>query len=93
MDSFGFNCDVFVFCLGGWCKGVGGANYRRVVDMSEPGCGLWTVDHSGQSGHPGSSNYGDQFQDWIEGGLHYLSMEWENLNRSGNDLYKIRSGN
>tara|TARA_Y100000590_G_scaffold267904_1_gene300841 strand:- start:374 stop:2701 length:2328 start_codon:yes stop_codon:yes gene_type:complete len=87
------NVGAVPYSMSSGSKGVGGANYRIVVDMSEPGCGLWTVDHSGQSGHPGSSNYGDQFQDWIEGGLHYLSMEWENLNRSGNNSYKIRSGN
>lgn len=87
------NVGAVPYSISSGSKGVGGANYRIVVDMSESGCGLWTVDHSGQSGHPGSSNYGDQFQDWIRGGLHYLSMEWEDLKFNGHDLYSIRPKN
>ena len=87
------NVGIVPYSMSSGRTGVGGANYRIVVDLSESSCGLWTVDHSGQSGHPGSRNYGDQFQDWIQGGLHYLSMEWEDLKSSAHNSYRIHPKN
>ena len=57
--------------------GAGGANYRLVADLSESPPGLWAVDHAGQSGHPGSPHYCDQFTEWVAGRQHYLPMDRE----------------
>jgi penicillin amidase len=49
-----------------------GANYRLIADLSAPG--LWAVDSQGQSGHPGSPHYNDQFPTWLRGEYHYLPL-------------------
>ncbi len=51
-----------------------GANYRLIADLSDPACGLWTVDAQGQSGHPGSTHYCDQLTEWLGARYHYLPL-------------------
>lgn len=46
-----------------WCP-----SWRQVVDMASPGAGR-TVLPTGQSGHPASRNYMDQFALWASGKL------------------------
>lgn len=46
-----------------WCP-----SWRQVVDMAAPGAGR-TVLTTGQSGHPASANYMDQFPLWASGKL------------------------
>jgi penicillin amidase len=52
-----------------------GANYRLIVDFGDPLPTLWAVDCSGQSGHPGSLHYEDQFEDWARGEYHALPLD------------------
>jgi penicillin amidase len=52
-----------------------GCGYRLIADFSESAAGLWAVDGQSQSGHPGSSNYGDQFRDWLLGRFHFLPLD------------------
>ena len=52
-----------------------GANFRLVVDLGDSPPALWTVDATGQSGHPGSPNYGDQLSTWLEGGHYRVSLD------------------
>jgi penicillin amidase len=52
-----------------------GCGYRLIADFSHSSAGLWAVDGQSQSGHPGSSNYGDQFQDWLSGRFHFLPLD------------------
>src|SRR5262249_22748572 len=33
----------------------------------------------GQSGHAGSPNYRDQFEDWLAGRMHVLSLDWSKV--------------
>ncbi|MBQ12626.1 MAG: hypothetical protein CMJ45_13885 [Planctomyces sp.] len=51
-----------------------GAGYRHVVDLADDPPGLWTIDGQGQSGHPGSRHYRDQYNDWIEGNLRFVPL-------------------
>lgn len=52
-----------------------GANYRLISDLSTDPPGLWAVDAQGQSGHPGSSNYGNQLSEWLNNRYHYLPLD------------------
>lgn len=54
-----------------------GAGYRMVADLADPDCGLWMVEVSSVSGHPGSPHYDDQQALWAEGGYRYLSLKGE----------------
>ncbi len=51
-----------------------GAGYRMIAELSDPNVGLWAVDGQSQSGHPGSPHYSDQFERWISGEYHFLSL-------------------
>lgn len=59
-----------------------GANYRLIADLGSNPPGLWAVDAQGQSGHPGSSHYGDQLTEWLEARYHYLSMDRREVARA-----------
>ncbi|MBI4305771.1 MAG: penicillin acylase family protein [Chloroflexi bacterium] len=52
-----------------------GANYRFKADLASTTGSAWTVDHSGQSGHPGSEHYCDQTLDWIKGRYHEIPLD------------------
>jgi penicillin amidase len=52
-----------------------GAGYRLLVELSATPSGLWAVDVQSQSGHPGSTHYGDQVTDWSEGRYHFLPLD------------------
>ena len=52
-----------------------GANWRHNADLANDPPGLWAVDATGQSGHPGSPHYGDQLPEWLAGRHHYLPLD------------------
>ena len=52
-----------------------GANWRHNADLGDDPPGLWAVDASGQSGHPGSPHYGDQLREWLAGRHHYIPLD------------------
>jgi len=52
-----------------------GPGYRMVVDLGDPGKGLWSVEGGSNSGHPGSPHYDDQLRLWHAGGTRYVSLE------------------
>ena len=54
-----------------------GANWRHNADLADNPPGLWAVDATGQSGHPGSPHYGDQLPEWLAGRHHYLPLHSE----------------
>ena len=54
-----------------------GANWRHNADLANDPPGLWAVDATGQSGHPGSPHYGDQLPEWLAGRHHYLPLDSE----------------
>ena len=54
-----------------------GANWRHNADLADDPPGLWAVDATGQSGHPGSPHYGDQLTEWLAGRHHYLPLDSE----------------
>ena len=56
-----------------------GANWRHNADLAENPPGLWAVDATGQSGHPGSPHYGDQLTEWLAGRHHYLPLDSERV--------------
>jgi penicillin amidase len=59
-----------------------GANWRHNADLGEDLPGLWAVDVTGQSGHPGSPHYGDQLTEWLAGRHHYLPLDRERVKAS-----------
>jgi penicillin amidase len=70
--------DAFTVCntgLGADFEARAGAGYRLIAELSASPPGLWAVDGQSQSGHPGSAHYRDQLTGWIEGQLHYLSLD------------------
>ncbi len=60
--------------LGPDWEAASGAGYRHVVDLADDPPGLWTVDGQGQSGHPGSPHYSDQYDDWLAGRLKFVPI-------------------
>ena len=67
-------CTVGNTGLGPDWEAASGAGYRHVVDLAENPPGLWTIDGQGQSGQPGSPHYDDQYDDWLQGNLHFVPM-------------------
>jgi penicillin amidase len=51
----------------------GGAEYRLVVDFAEPDRFL-AVQNIGNSGVPGSPHFADQFEPWLAGEYHVVSL-------------------
>ena len=52
-----------------------GANYRLVVEVGSDPAVLWSVDATGQSGHPGSPNYADQLPEWLASRRHAIPLD------------------
>jgi penicillin amidase len=57
---------------------VSGPHYRFLADMAEPDR-AWGVNTAGNSGHPASPHYADQFQDWLAGRHHPLLMDRDDI--------------
>mgnify|MGYP001241156493 FL=1 len=60
--------------LGPDWEAASGAGYRHVVDLADDPPGIWTIDGQGQSGHPGSPHYSDQYDDWLTGQLRFVPI-------------------
>ena len=58
-----------------WSATTGGG-FRMIADLSDSTT-LQTVDAPSQSGHPGSSHYKDQLDDWLAGSYHDLPLARE----------------
>lgn len=52
-----------------------GATYRMVADLADSDLGMWSVEVSGESGHPGSPHYDDQATTWDRGELYYVKLQ------------------
>jgi penicillin amidase len=52
-----------------------GAGFRSVVDLGDPGLGMWVIDAASASAHPGSANYSDQLEPWSRGEYRYVSLD------------------
>jgi penicillin amidase len=61
-------------------EAVGGAEYRLVVDFADPDHFL-AVQNIGNSGRPDSPHYRDQFDDWLAGRYHVVSLRREDVER------------
>jgi penicillin amidase len=59
---------------------VGGVEYRIVVDFADPDRFL-AVQNIGNSGRPESPHYRDQFDDWLAGRYHVISLRREDVER------------
>ena len=70
-----------------------GANWRHNAELADNPPGLWAVDASGQSGHPGSPHYGDQYEEWRTGKHHYLPMDNERIMRTAADHLRLEPTN
>lgn len=57
-----------------------GAEYRLVVDFAQPEQFL-AVQNIGNSGQPGSPHYADQFDDWLAGRYHVVSLRRPDVER------------
>ncbi len=68
-----------------------GANWRHNADLSETPSGIWAIDSCGQSGHPGSPNYGDQLTNWIKGDHHFLPLDLEQVKSNATNTLQITS--
>jgi penicillin G amidase len=53
---------------------AGGSEYRIVVDFADPDHFL-AVQNIGNSGQPGSPHYADQFEPWLAGNYHTVSLK------------------
>jgi penicillin amidase len=60
--------------LGPQYESRAGAGYRLIADLSTSPPSLSAVDGQSESGHPGSSHYADQLNDWLEGRYHSLPL-------------------
>ena len=52
-----------------------GANYRLITQLDDCPAVLWSVDASGQSGNPGSSNYCSQLPEWLASRRHAIPLD------------------
>jgi penicillin amidase len=59
---------------------VSGVEYRMVVDFADPHHFL-AVQNIGNSGRPESPHYRDQFEDWLAGRYHVVSLRREDVER------------
>ncbi len=55
------------------CESVSGVEYRLIADFAHPH-EILAIQNAGNSGQPGSPHYADQFQPWIDGDFHRLSL-------------------
>lgn len=70
--------DSYTVCntgIGADYEARSGAGYRLIADLNTAPPGLWAIDGQSQSGHPGSSHYADQLNEWINGRYHYLPLD------------------
>ena len=69
-----------------------GANWRHNADLADDPPGLWAVDATGQSGHPGSPHYGDQLTEWLAGRHHYLPLDSERARAQAAQTLTLKPG-
>ena len=69
-----------------------GANWRHNADLADDPPGLWAVDATGQSGHPGSPHYGDQLTEWLAGRHHYLPLDGERARAQAAHTLTLKPG-
>ena len=69
-----------------------GAGYRLIADFAAATPALLAVDGQSQSGHPGSSHYGDQLSDWISGRYHELPLRRDRAAASAVATLRILPG-
>jgi len=62
-----------------------GAGYRLIAELENNPPGLWAVDAQSQSGHPGSTHYADQLDDWLSGRYHFLPLDGPETRPAGRD--------
>ena len=67
-----------------------GANWRHNADLAEDPPGLWAVDATGQSGHPGSTHYGDQLTEWLGGRHHYVPLDSERVRANAKQTLTLK---
>ena len=67
-----------------------GANWRHNADLAENPPGLWAVDATGQSGHPGSPHYGDQLTEWLGGRHHYVPLDSERVRANAKQTLTLK---
>ena len=67
-----------------------GANYRLTAERADDPPGRGAPSAAGQSGHPGSPNYGDQLPTWLAGGHHYLPLDRERVEKSARTTLRLR---
>ena len=67
-----------------------GANWRHNADLGDDPPGIWAVDASGQSGHPGSPHYGDQLPEWLAGRHHYIPLDRERSRAGAKQILNLR---
>ena len=74
----GVRGDMLTVCNTGsgpdWIAASGGG-YRMIADLSTSPPVLKAIDGQSQSGHPGSPHYSDQFEDWLAGSYHEISLK------------------
>jgi penicillin amidase len=61
-------------------EATAGPNCRVAADLGTDE--LLVTSCLGQSGHPGSSHYRDQIDDWLSGRQHVLSLDWAKVEAS-----------
>ena len=69
-----------------------GANYRLMADLGEEPQRLWAVDAQGQSGHPGSSHYGEQLAEWLAGRYHALPLDPREAEKTAVSVLRLEPG-
>ena len=67
-----------------------GAEYRLIVDFAEPDRFL-AVQNVGNSGQPGSPHYADQFQAWLAGTYHVVSLRRDDVERDAEGTTVLQS--
>ena len=74
--------------MSGSYEAVSGANCRIAADLGTSE--LLITNCLGQSGHPGSPHYRDQFEDWLAGRLHMLSLDWERVEKEARHRLELK---